>query len=166
MKSGLLAGDLDLILTVPEDEEVAGIRWEPVERRSWRVALAATHPLAGNPVIAIDDLADQRWLMFRKSEYPDYWRRVRDYCHQHGLKPKVVGEFDGFSSLATAVESGMGIALVADGSGAGDRQRMQMLRIEPQPEPICVAVGSSAAKDLEGPEKVLIEELRRVAQSR
>ena len=166
MKAGLLSGDLDLILTVPEQHDASGIVWEPVERRPWRVALGALHQLAKESQVSAHDLGHERWLMFRKDDYPDYWRRVSEFSRKLGLRPKVVGEFDGFSSLATAVESGMGIALVAEGSPAGESARILLKPVDPEPEPICVAAGRARAAESNSVVQVLIEELKRVATQR
>lgn len=166
MKAGLRAGELDLILTVPEDGEASGIRWHPVERRSWRLAVGASHEWSESDKIDTKALAGQRFLMFRRDEYPDYWKRVSSYCKEHGLSPKVVGEFDGYSSLSTAVESGMGVAFVVDGSPAGNGGRMQMLVLDPEPEPICVAAGFSDHAAPQAVAQVLVEELKRVADGR
>ena len=164
MKAGLRAGEFDLILTVPEEGDGAGIRWVPVERRPWRVVVGASHPWAEAKRVRVADLAGERFLMFRRDEYPDYWKRVSAYCREHGLSPKVVGEFDGYSSLATAVESGMGVAFVAAGSPVGNGARVRLLEIDPEPEPICVAAGLADGAEPRGVLQVLIEELKRSAE--
>lgn len=161
MKAGLAAGDFDLIVTVP-DESDPGIRWERVLQRGWQLAVAAGHRLAGSGKISPEELADERWLMFGQDEYPDYWSRVTTFCKERGLRPKVAGEFDGVSSLAMAVESGMGVALVAAGSRVGGG-RVEMLELDPAPEPICVAAGLAAGQEAGLPCRVLIEEMRRAA---
>jgi DNA-binding transcriptional LysR family regulator len=166
MKAGLVSGGLNLILTVPDDSDGSSISWEPVERRRWRISVGVTHELAAKTTVSAEDLADQRFLMYRREDYPDYWRRVTDYCRAHGLKPKVVGEFDGFSSLSTAVESGMGVALVADGLPAGGGSRMRLLPLDPEPEPICVAAGWASASEPSAACQVLIEELKRAVDER
>jgi len=163
MKAGLRSGDFDLILTVPEEGDTSEISWQPVERRSWRLAVGASHEWASLDRVEVASLATERFLMFRRDDYPDYWKRVTVYCKEHGLSPKVVGEFDGYSSLSTAVESGMGVAFVAEGSSVGDGGRLRLLALDPEPDPICIAAGFAADTPPGAVAQVLVEELKRGA---
>ncbi len=159
MKRDLLAGELDLIVTVPEERDGSGIYWEPVLRRAWSVAVGRGHRLAEKREVAASELASENLLMFAREGYPDYWRRVGDFFADHGVSPRVVGEFDGFSSLAMAVEAGIGIALIADSGSGRSHPGLHQLRLVPPPEPICVAVGWH--REPTAPCLVLVEELKR-----
>lgn len=161
MRSGLKKGDFDLVLTAP-DRDGDGVRWQELLRRSWRVMVAAGHPLAGRDRVLPGDLAGERWLAFGRDEYPDYWQRITGYCRECGLRPVIAGEFDGLSSLATAVAAGMGVALVAE-SRAVPVPGLRLLDLESGPEPIVVAAGLSAESGPGRPGLVFLGELQRVA---
>jgi len=164
MKRGLADGRYDLILTVPEEGDGQGVSWRELKRIGWRLAVAAGHRLAGVGQVAAGELAGERWLMFGRDEYPEYWRQVVGYCRAQGLSPGVAGEFDGFSSLSTAVAGGLGVALVAEGSVVGDGSGLRLLELDPAPEPIVLAAGFAAGAEPDLPCQVLIEEIRRVGR--
>ena len=158
MKAGVVAGNLDLIVTVSDDGD-RGIHWQPIETRPWRLAVAAGHRLAKLRKVPVARLTDENLLMFVREGYPDYWQRVGAYFAAHGVSPRVVGEFDGFSSLAMAVEAGIGVALVADAGRDRSLSSLRFVHLDPEPPPICVSAGW--ARDPGPAAQVLIEEIRR-----
>ena len=158
MKAGVVAGTLDLIVTV-SDERDRGIEWQPLQTRPWRLAVPASHLLAKSRKVPVKRLADENLLMFAREGYPDYWQRVGDYFATQQVSPRVVGEFDGFSSLAMAIEAGIGVAMVADAGRERALPGLRFLKLDPDPAPICVSAGWSRPP---GPAaRVLVEEIRR-----
>jgi DNA-binding transcriptional LysR family regulator len=118
--------------------------------------------LVSRETLEASDLDGERLLLFSRAEYPDYWAKVTGYFREQGINAKVAGEFDAASSLAAAVEAGMGLALMAERSQVEGR-RLSLKPIEPTPDPICVAAGVAAGRELPGQLGVFIEELRRAA---
>lgn len=167
MKAGLRDGRFDLVLTVPDEGDGRTIDWQPVMRREWRLAVPAGHRWAGESEtgIAAQALDGEPLLVFAREDYPDYWQRVSAYFREVGIRPRLVGEFDGITSLGAAVEAGLGVALVAAGgrplSSAGGR--LVLRAVAPAPEPICVAAGTEAGKPIPPACQVLIEEFRQAA---
>lgn len=164
MRLGLKNGEFDLVLTAP-DRNGGGVLWQELLRRSWRVMLPAGHPLAERDWLKPEDLANERWLIFGREEYPDYWQRISAYFREHGLRPVIAGEFDGRSSLATAVAAGMGVALVAE-SRIGLPPGLQLLDLRPGPERVVVAAGFAAGSEPGMPCRVLLGELQAVVAER
>jgi DNA-binding transcriptional LysR family regulator len=145
MQRALLAGKLDLMVTVPCGAADA-VSWTTLRECGWRLAVSPRHRLASVRSVAPADLHDERLLLYDREQYPDYWSRVTGYFKQHGIQAKVAGEFDGIASLAAAVEANLGSAIVAETSRLvrdGD-PRVVSLPMEPQPEPITVAAGVPA----------------------
>lgn len=160
MKNGLRRGLYDLIVTVPGGADEAAIEWRPLRQLPWRLAV----PAAGRPAEPVRprSLDGARLLVYQRDEYPDYWRLIRQVFEDSGAKPVVVGEFDGWTSLRTAIEGGLGVALVAGHDDTGDR--IALCPLDPEPEPVRVSVGWHRER-LPGPAaRVLVEEMARAAK--
>jgi DNA-binding transcriptional LysR family regulator len=161
MQQNLLAGKLDLMVTVPCGAADA-IKWTTIRECGWRLAVSPRHGLAAKASVAAIDLHDDRLLLYDREQYPDYWSRVTGFFKRHGIQAKVAGEFDGVASLAAAVEANLGVAIVAETSRLvrDEDPRVVSLPMAPEPEPITVAAGVPARHA--APDHVLafIEELR------
>lgn len=142
MQRMLLAGKLDLIVTVP-CAAADTIRWTTLRKCGWRLAVNPGHRLAEVAAATPADLNGERLLLFDREQYPDYWSRVTAYFKEHRIQAKVAGEFDGITSLAAAVEANLGIAIIAETSRLvrdGDR-RVRAVAMVPEPAPIMIAAG-------------------------
>jgi len=51
--------------------------------------------------------------MFSRHDYPQYWATILEYCQSHQVNPIIAGEFDGIESLLTAMQAGLGIAILS-----------------------------------------------------
>ena len=165
MRTGLAAGKLDLILAAPCKGIQERIRWIALRNYGWQVVMPTSHPLGKLKQISAKDLDGQRMLLFDREHYPDYWDRVTGFFREHHLQAKIVGEFDGISSLTAALEGNLGIALLATGSGVerGHRQRLITRPLAAEPEQIEVAAGVSAEANTSAQVLAFIEELKRAA---
>jgi DNA-binding transcriptional LysR family regulator len=145
MQQALLAGKLDLMVTVPNGAADA-IAWTTLRECGWRLALSPRHRLAAAKTITPEDLRNEGLLLYDRTEYPDYWSRVSNFFKAHKVQAKVAGEFDGIASLAAAVEANLGCAIVAETTRLGQNgsDRVLIRPIQPQPEPILVAAGVAA----------------------
>ena len=160
MKCGLRSGSFDLIVTVPGSGDESALEWRPLMQLPWRVATPAA---GGDPQpLQLAELDGARLLIYQRDEYPDYWRLIRQLLADSGAKPVVVGEFDGWTSLRTAVEAGLGLALIAGYDEVGNR--LLLREIEPEPEPVCVSVGWHRQSPPGPACSVLIEEMARSAR--
>lgn len=159
MKCGLRSGSYDLIVTVPGSGDESAIEWRPLMRLPWRVATPATR--GDSKPLQLAELNGARLLIYQRDEYPDYWRLISSVLGNAGAKPVIVGEFDGWTSLRTAVEGGLGLALIAGHDDVGER--ILLRHIEPEPEPICVSVGWRREVPPGAACAVLIEEMARAA---
>ena len=145
MQQSLLAGKLDLMVTVPSGAADA-IAWTTLRECGWRLALSPRHRLAKAAEITPEDLRNEGLLLYDRTEYPDYWSRVTSFFKEHKVQAKVAGEFDGIASLTAAVEANLGCAIVAETTRLGQdgSDRVVTRPIRPQPEPIIVAEGVAA----------------------
>lgn len=162
MQRTLLAGKLDLIVTVPCPTADA-IEWTTLRECGWRLVVSPSHRLAGVARVTPADLHGEHLLLFDREQYPDYWSRVTGYFKEHRIQAKVAGEFDGITSLAAAVEANLGIAIIAETSRLvrDHDQRVLALPMHPEPSPIIVAAGVIARYAPPPHVLAFIQELRR-----
>ena len=165
MRAGLQAGKLDLIVAAPCPGIQEPVRWVTLRDYGWQVVMQANHPLGKLKRISAKDLDGQRMLLYDREHYPDYWDRVTGFFREHQLQAKIAGEFDGISSLTAALESNLGIALLATGSGIerGRRQRLVTRPLAVEPQRIEVAAGVAAEANTSAQVLAFIEELKHAA---
>ncbi|HOG47573.1 MAG TPA: LysR family transcriptional regulator [Anaerolineae bacterium] len=74
------------------------------------VVLPTTHRLARQKVIALEQLANERFLLSDK--HKPLYRLCMDACRQSGFEPKVADTDDKFENLIDMVTKGMGVAIM------------------------------------------------------
>jgi DNA-binding transcriptional LysR family regulator len=160
MRQGIAEGKLDLMVTVPCPSD--SIRWVPLCEVGWCVLLPNTHALARKKAIKPSDLDGEKLLLFERTHYPDYWNLITGFFKDRHLQAKVAGEFDGIGSLCSAVEAGLGIAVVAETSRI-DRSadaRLVMKSLTEEPASTAVGVGVSAQGEIPARVLAFVEELK------
>jgi DNA-binding transcriptional LysR family regulator len=119
---------LDIILTVASDTKTTDLKWTPLVRTTWKLAVNRKHPFASRTRITPNQVACEPLLAFCQRDYPEYWDIITGWLNEHRLRPKIAGEYDGAESLMTAVESGLGVSRTRDG-------RDELFRQSPRPDP-------------------------------
>ena len=160
MRDGLAQGKFDVVVTVPWEGDGNAVQWTPIRRHPMRLAVPKSHEFANRDKVKLSELNGQRLLLFSRTDYPEYWQSVARLFRDHGIDAKVAGEFDGVTSLGSAVEAGLGVALVAAGSRI---ERVALLALEPEPEAVCVSAGLPTGKETTPVTAVFVAELRAVA---
>lgn len=160
MLSGLEADTLDVAITVAPENDTRGLRWTPLAQVAWRLAVGRRHPLADRSQVTPEDAAREALLVFCQRDYPEYWSAVADWLREHRQPPSVAGEHDGVNSLLAAVESGLGVALVADRSERLVPEGVRLKELSAPPRALRIAAGCRADRAEEKPCAVFIEELR------
>jgi DNA-binding transcriptional LysR family regulator len=122
--------------------------------------LPKKHLLVQKDKVPASDLDGERLLLFSKADYPEYWAAVTSFFKAHGVNAKVAGEFDGATRLLTALEGGMGVALVAAADRIGESELLVLREIDPSPPAVCVAAGTRAGGERSALTEVFIEELK------
>lgn len=146
MQRLLLAGKLDLIVTVP-CASADTIQWLTIRECGWRLAVSPRHHLAAAAAVTPADLDGERLLLYDREQYPDYWARVTGFFKAYKIQAKVAGEFDGIASLTAAVEANLGCAIIAETSRLvrDDDPRVLTRALAPPPEPLIIAAGVEAS---------------------
>jgi len=163
MRTGLDQGSLDVVMTVKPAKVDEAIHWESLLQEAWCVAMSPNHPLNAKKSIAPAHLDGARMVLFSQQEYPEYWQRVTSWFKGHGINALIAGEYDGANSLASAIEAGLGVALVVERM-ACSFPRLSLKPLKPEPEPVCIAAGVSAARRSDMILQVFVEELKRAAK--
>ena len=161
MLEGLQSGELDVAVRVAPAKESPDFDWTVVKQQGWRLAMNRNHPLAAKKTVKAADLHDQKMVLFCKEHYPEYWTGVTSWFRDQGINARVAGEYDGVTSLVSAVEAGLGAALVTEGLGHLFPDRLLLKPIEPEPTPVCIAAGRSKDRLEEPILAVFVEELKR-----
>lgn len=166
MLAGLREKSLDLAILARRDGEWPGLRWVPLLRSPWRLAVPARHPLAGRRQVPPSALADETLVGFDRRGYPEYWQRVNAWLRKHQLRPRRAGEYDGGDSLLSAVAAGLGVALVTARVAEEFPRRAKYLTLAHPPPPLCVAAVFRAAEAKAQPVREFAAELRMAGTAR
>ena len=164
MVDALQEGTLDVIVTVAPLKENPEISWTTVQQQAWRVVLPRLHPLNAKKTLTPQDLNDQRLVVYSQREYPDYWAFISGWFKQQHINARIASECDGVTSLISAVEAGIGIALVVERIACLIPERVVLKPLKPQPEPLQIAAGTLDRQKKDKVFAVFIEELKRAGE--
>ncbi|MEQ1752213.1 MAG: LysR family transcriptional regulator [Prosthecobacter sp.] len=160
----LQKGTLDIIVTAPPAKDVSDIAWTMLQQQAWRVAVPPQHPLISKDLLTPQDLHDQKLVIYTQRDYPDYWSAITTWFKQQGINARIASECDGVTSLISAVEAGLGIALVVERIACLIPARIVLKPLQPQPAPVCIAAGVMSKPSNDKVLAVFIEELRRAGE--
>jgi DNA-binding transcriptional LysR family regulator len=163
ISAGLEDGKLDVALSVAPQRETRGLRWTPLLRAPWQLAVSRNHALAPRPRVTPAEIAAEPLLVFCRRDYPEYWDMITGWLRDHRRRPRIAGEYDGVDSLLAAVESALGVAVVTTRTAQRVPERVRLKDLSPAPEPLCIAAGWRAKQVNDKPLAVFVEELRKAA---
>lgn len=165
MLAGLENDTLDVAITVGRKRAGHGLKWTPLVRAPWQLAVPRHHPLTRRSRVTPQEVACEPLLVFCQRDYPEYWDVITTWLRAHRQRPAIAGEYDGVNSLLAAVESGLGVALVAANSARLIPERVRLKMLSAPPQPLCIAAGHRATRVAEMPLAVFVEELRHAAET-
>lgn len=164
MIEALQKGTLDVIVTAPPSKDVPDIAWITVQQQAWRVAVPPQHPLINKDTLTPQDLHEQKLVVYTQRDYPDYWSALSTWFKQQGINARIASECDGVTSLISAVEAGLGIALVVERIACLIPERIVLKRLQPQPAPVCIAAGVMSRQSNDKVLAVFVQELKRAGE--
>jgi len=165
MRAGLENDTLDVALTIGQEGAGRGLKWTPLVRSSWLLAVNRRHALAGRARVKPAELVREPLLIYGRRDYPEYWEVIQGWLKSQGLRPRIAGEHDGADSLLAAVESGLGVALVSARTARLFPGRVRLKQLVNAPPPMCVAAGCKAERAEEKPLAVFLAELGNAARN-
>ena len=163
MLAGLESEKLDVALCVGQQRQTRGLKWTPLVRAPWRLAVNRNHPFVRRSRVTPLQVAGEPLLVYSQRDYPEYWDMVSGWLRKHGQQPRIAGEHSGAEHLMAAVESGLGVALVTTQMARLFPKRVQLITLSSAPEPVCIAAGHRANRADDKPLAVFVEELRKAA---
>ena len=112
----LRAGDADVALTVDAPFcaiDTDGIELCPLLDDPLYVCLPAGHPLAAESRLALEDLAQEAWLLGSTDACPDTTILLRA-CQAAGFEPRIGFHSDDYQAIQGFVAAGVGVSLIPD----------------------------------------------------
>jgi DNA-binding transcriptional LysR family regulator len=107
----LLRGEIDVGL-VQEPATPEELRVETVLHELLIAALPDSHPLADEPQVALEDLADDPFVSFPRWTRPGCHDLITGLCREAGYVPNIVQETETKQSLVGLVAAGIGVSLL------------------------------------------------------
>jgi DNA-binding transcriptional LysR family regulator len=165
MVERLQKGELDVIVSVKPERDLVNVAWETVQLEKWCVVLPRQHALSGKRRLTPEDINGQKLVVYNQKDYPEYWSAIVGWCKDQGINAKIASECDGVHSLISAVEAGLGLALVVERIACLLPERLVLKPLAPQPRPACIAAGVLEKRRGEPVLAVFVEELKRAGEA-
>lgn len=147
MLNGLIAGSLDIALTVPLPEGLMGrIVVRELDSFPVCVAVKAKSRLSKRQELTLEHLRGLTFLGFSKSDYPEYHVWCPPVLQQIGAH--IAQEFDSEASLATAVAAGEGVTLIASCFADKVGKGIKVIKLNPTPTTVPVVAAFYADVDV------------------
>ncbi|MFZ4896128.1 LysR family transcriptional regulator [Plantibacter sp. Mn2098] len=110
------AGEVDLAITFsypgdhadPHLASAVGLRVDNLWNDRMMLVLPATHPMAGQAIVSIQDLAHERWI----AGCPRCRGHLLGLCASSGFVPVIAHETDNVAAVTALVAAGLGVALL------------------------------------------------------
>jgi DNA-binding transcriptional LysR family regulator len=106
----VLACDLHLAL-VPDPPADAEITRVPFARASPFVFLPVTHRMAGKEHVALQELANDEWIVFSKRLQPSVHEAIMDTARSEGISPKCTHDMITVEHAVHLVSENLGVAI-------------------------------------------------------
>jgi DNA-binding transcriptional LysR family regulator len=128
----LASGKIDIALTVrPKTSRMHGLVFQRLAAYPLRCAVPIFHPLASRRFVKLRDLSTERFIVYSRTDYPEYYEELKILFRPFGFEPRVGEEYDGVTGLIAAVEAGQGIAIVTSSLACLAGQRLKLLALQP-----------------------------------
>jgi LysR family transcriptional regulator, benzoate and cis,cis-muconate-responsive activator of ben and cat genes len=141
MLRGLRDGKLHAALLVQAPPKtLAGLAFEELQRLAVCVALHPAHPLARARRVGLEQVAKEHLIAFTLADYPEHQTWIAGLFAPLNRSPRIVEEHDSFTSLIAAVESGRGVAVIAQLPDGLASSRLKVRPLQPAPPPLGVGI--------------------------
>ena len=104
------------------------------------MAIHPAHPLARQRRVGLEQIAKERLIAFTRTDYPEHHAWIADLLSPLNRFPQIVEEHDSITSLIAAVESGRGVAVIAQPINGLASPRLKIRPLQPAPPPLAVGV--------------------------
>jgi DNA-binding transcriptional LysR family regulator len=90
----------------------AGFSQILVSSQPFMACLPASHPLAGEAVLSLDQLNGEAFAIVMRAVSPDYHDRILAACADAGFEPSLAFELRHWLSVVSVIAQGLGVGLV------------------------------------------------------
>jgi LysR family transcriptional regulator, nitrogen assimilation regulatory protein len=134
-------GDIDMLVAL-SPADLGELDVQDLTRLELGVVMAPTHRLATKTRVPLEELADERWISFRRAG--PGWRWLHEAARSHGFEPKNVTIVDNLAHMKAYAEAGAGVSLVPVSVAAPEMSRgtLAAVRLASAPH-IAMVCGSS-----------------------
>jgi DNA-binding transcriptional LysR family regulator len=141
MVHGLRDGKLHaaLLVQVPP-KTLAGLVFEELQHHAVCVAMHPAHPLARARRVGLKEVAEEHLVAFTLADYPEHQAWIAGLFAPLHRPPQIVEEHDSFTSLIAAVESGRGVAVIAQPLNGLGSPRLKIRPLQPAPPPLGLGI--------------------------
>jgi DNA-binding transcriptional LysR family regulator len=141
MLRGLSDGKLHAALLVQlPPKALTGLVFEKLQHQLVCVAMHPAHPLARARKVGLEHVAKERLVAFTLADYPEHQAWIADLFAPLNRSPQIVEEHDSITSLIAAVESGRGVAVIAQPLNGLASPRLKIRPLQPAPPPLGVGI--------------------------
>jgi DNA-binding transcriptional LysR family regulator len=141
MLRGLNDGKLHAAMLVRVPAKVlTGLVFEELLRLPVCVAMHPKHPLARAHRVGLEQVAKERLVTFTLADYPEYHAWIAGLFAPLNSPPQVIEEHDSITSLLAAIESGRGVAVIAQPLNGLGSPRLKIRPLQPAPPPLGVGI--------------------------
>lgn len=137
----LEAGELDLAFVRLDGEIGNDIATIVLTEDRLAVALPKEHPLAAQPRIRLNTLAQEHLVMSSRQVSPVYFDLLVNVCRTHGFAPRILHEVRSVASQIAYVSCGQGVALVPESMR---KLAPANVVVRPLKEPIMIVTAAAA----------------------
>ena len=141
MLRGLSDGKLHVALLVQvSPKALAGLVFEELQCLTVCAAMPRAHPLARERRVGLKQIAKERLITFTRTDYPEHHAWIAGLLAPLNGSPQIVEEHDSITSLIAAVESGRGVAVIAQPINGLASPRLKIRPLQPPPPPLAVGI--------------------------
>jgi DNA-binding transcriptional LysR family regulator len=111
-EAALRSGSIDVgIFHPPLDDR--SLSSHLIARMRFDIVLSDRNPLAGKPVLRLEDLSRERFIIFPRVIGPSLYDEIITLCQQAGFSPEVILEASPAQSIIALAAANLGIGLIA-----------------------------------------------------
>ena len=141
MLRGLNDGKLNAALLVQvSPKALTGLVFEELLCHRVCVAMHPAHSLAQVRKVGLEQVAKERLVAFTLADYPEHQAWISELFAPLNRSPEIVEEHDSITSLIAAVESGRGVAVIAQPLKGLASPRLKIRPLQPEPPPLAVGI--------------------------
>lgn len=123
----------------------AGITRLDLIAESFSICVPDSHPLAREPYVDLNELAQDDFIFFSRSFSPSYYETLLSMCLNAGFFPKIKNEARHWLSVASLVSQGIGVSIVPECLSRSGLSGIRFLPFEHQQKSISSLIWSATS---------------------